>query len=226
MECIGLAAHDRTLEAECKAMPLAKQAVISGGFGRRGGGAPGKTGAPSAPQRRPTVSPRPDQRAQDAIQDALGSAGAQVSTSAARGKAYAKALLAGTMTFIAALFFLTGVENRIFQAGPMLIILAIPILPTLGVILYIPTVLLSEIARLVSIPRGWADIGIGLILGSGLGLAVALTSPGEEAKSMMLALAMTAGGVMGGFAFWRAQGYPGTSSGSAAALDLTYEKVT
>jgi hypothetical protein len=65
-----------------------------------------------------------------------------------------------------------------------------------------------------------------LKLGVGLGVAIDMTSPPDEGKSMMMALATTAGGFIGGLAFWRAQDYPGTSSGAAAALDHVYEKVT
>jgi hypothetical protein len=41
-----------------------------------------------------------------------------VTTAASRGKAYVKACLTGTAAFVAALFFLTGVENKVFQSGP------------------------------------------------------------------------------------------------------------
>jgi len=207
-------------------MALAKQTVNSGGFGRRGTAARSNTGPRPASSRPATVSPRPEDRTHDAIAEAAKAVGEQVSASASRGKAYAKACLAGTAAFIAALFALTGVENKVFQAGPMLIFLAIPILPTLALILYIPTVILSDVARLLSVPRGWADIGIGLMLGVGLGTAVAMSNPPGDGKSLMMALAMTAGGFIGGFAFWRAQGYPGTSSGSAAAFDHAYDKLT
>jgi hypothetical protein len=193
-------------------------------FGRRAVAAPAKAAAPSASKRQPTVSPGPAQRTHDALSQTAKSVGEQVSTSASRGKAYLKACLAGTTAFIAVLFMLTGVENRIFEAGPMLIVLAIPVLPTLALILYIPTIMLSDIARLLSVPRGWADLGIGVLLGAGLGLGIATTSP--DSKSMTMAIATTAGGLMGGFAFWRAQGYPGTSSATAAALDLAHEKLT
>ncbi|HEX2842898.1 hypothetical protein [Hyphomicrobium sp.] len=202
--------------------PAGQQAAAT--FGRRGV----KTTPAKGPatQRKPTISPRPEQRAQDAIQEAAQSAGEQVAVQASRGKAYFKACLAGTAAFIAALFALTGVDNKLFQAGPMLIFLAIPVLPTLALILYIPTVVLSDIARLLSIPRGWADLGIGLTLGMGLGIATAMSSGPDTGKSMMMGLAMTAGGFIGGFAFWRAQGYPGTSSGSAAAFDQAYDHLT
>jgi hypothetical protein len=206
-------------------MALAKHTGSSGGFGRRGVVAQRKVPANEpAPQRRGTVSPRPEPQRETTIARPQ-SLGDEVATSASRGKAYVKALLAGTTTFIAALFMLTGVDNRFFEAGPMLIVLAVPILPTLGAILYIPAVVLSDVARLLSIPRGWADLGIGFVLGIGLGIAVAMSNPPGEQKSLMMVLAMTAGGLMGGFAFWRAQGYPGTSSGTAAAFDHAYDKL-
>jgi len=206
-------------------MGMAKQTrPQTQGFGRRSVVTQGKTTTPPAPRRQPTVSARPEQRTHEALSQTTASIGEQVSTSASRGKAYLKACLAGTTAFIAVLFMLTGVENRVFEAGPMLIVLAIPVLPTLALILYIPTVVLSDIARLLSVPRGWADLGIGVLLGAGLGLGIATTSP--DSKSMMMAIATTAGGLMGGFAFWRAQGYPGTSTATAAALDLVHEKLT
>lgn len=207
-------------------MALAKQTVNSGGFGRRGTITAGKPRTQPVPARRPTISPRPAERTQDAIVETAQAVSEQVVTTASRGKAYFKACLAGTAAFIAALFALTGVDNKIFQAGPMLVFLAIPILPTLALILYIPTIVLTDIGRLLSIPRGWADIGIGLTLGVGLGVAVAMSSTPDDGKSMMMALAMTAGGFIGGFAFWRAQGYPGTSSGTAAAFDQAYDHLT
>jgi hypothetical protein len=206
-------------------MALAKQTVNSGGFGQRGVVARGKAAGQPQQQRRGTVS-APPVSLQDTTIARPPSLGDEVATSASRGKAYAKAVLAGATTFIAALFALTGVENKVFQVGPMLIVLAVPILPTLAAILYIPTVVLSDIVRLLSIPRGWADIGIGSILGSGLGTAVAMSNTSGDEKSLTMALAMTAGGCVGGFAFWRAQGYPGTSYGAAAAFDKAYDKLT
>ncbi len=152
---------------------------------------------------------------------------ADVTTAASRGKAYAKACLAGTAAFVAALFALTGVDNRFFQSGPALIVFALPVLPTLALILYIPTVVLSDLARLLRIPRGWADIGIGTALGIGLGIAMAMSSqPGEEQKTLLTALALAAGGFVAGFAFWRAQGHPGTATGTRAALDEIYKKIS
>lgn len=204
-------------------MTLAKQ---TGGFGRRGVVAQRKAPAQgSAPPRQATISSRREPQRETTIARPP-SLGDEVVTSASRGKAYFKACLAGTAAFIAALFALTGVENKVFQAGPMLIFLAIPVLPTLALILYIPTVVLSDVARLLSIPRGWADLGIGFILGSGLGIAVAMSNPPGDDKSLTMALAMTAGGLLGGFAFWRAQGYPATSSGAAAAFDDAYDGLT
>jgi hypothetical protein len=47
-----------------------------------------------------------------------------------------------------------------------------------------------------------------LTLGAGLGVEIAMTSPPDEGKSIMMALATTASGFIGGFAFWRAQDYP------------------
>lgn len=196
------------------------------GFGRRGTPKPRQASAPSAPQRRPTVSAGADARTRETLVGARDAVAADVGTAASRGKAYVRACLAGAAAFLAALFVLTGVENRIFQAGPMLVVLAVPVLPTLALVLYIPTVVLSDIARLLSIPRGWADIGIGVTLGAGLGTAVAMTGPPDEGRSLMTTLAMTAGGFVGGFAFWRAQGYPGTSAAGAATLDRVYEEMT
>lgn len=193
-------------------------------FGRRGIATQG-TAAGNGPKRRmeKAVASHPE-RAPTVVVAKPSSLGDDVVTTVSRGKAYARAVLAGATTFIAALFMLTGVDNRFFQAGPMLIILAIPILPTLAAILYIPTVVLSDVARLLAVPRGWADIGIGFLLGLGLGVGMAVTS--ADSQSLITAVAITAGGLVGGFAFWRAQGYPGTSSGVAAAFDEAYDKLT
>jgi hypothetical protein len=207
-------------------MALARQpGARSQTFGRRETVIIGQNPQQPAVRRRPTISSRSDERNREALAETVQAVGAEVSTAASRGKAYVKACLAGSTAFVAALFVLTGVDNRLFQAGPMLMILAIPVLPTLAVILYVPTVVLSDIARLLKLPRGWADIGIGLTLGVGLGVATAMTSTPQDGKPVLMALAMAAGGFVGGFAFWRAQGYPGTASGSAAALDQVYENI-
>lgn len=199
-----------------------RRSAPHGSFGRRGlptgASAARRSGdvrpSPAPPSARPkaTVAPPP-------------SLGDGVAFQASRGKAYVKAVLAGATTFLAVLFLLTGVENRFFQSGPMLAFLAVPILPTLALILYIPTVVLSDVARLLAVPRGWADMAIGLILGGGLGVAVVMGNAIDDGRYLMTALALTAGGFVGGFAFWRAQGYPGTSRSSARALDEVYDRV-
>lgn len=194
-------------------------------FGRRRAGSRTQGGHAGGTSR-PTVSARPAPRIANAARDASPSAGGQAGLSASRGKAYAKAVIAGAITFIAVLFMLTGVDNKLFRSGPMLAFLAVPMLPTLALILYVPTVVLSDAARLLAIPRGWADIAIGTTLGLGLGVATALSGTQGDGKSLMLALAMTAAGAVGGFAFWRAQGYPGLAApGAAAVLDRAYEKL-
>ncbi len=210
-------------------MTFSKQPTLRSApsFGRRESVKPRQTSARPTPLRRPTISSRPEERTREALAEAADAVATDVTTAASRGKAYFKACLAGTAAFVAALFFLTGVENKVFQSGPMLAFLAVPILPTLALILYIPTVALSDLARLLRVPRGWADIGIGLALGAGLGIAFAMSSEPDSNKSAMMALAMATGGFVGGFAFWRAQGYPGSPSASAtAAFDAVYEKMT
>lgn len=203
-------------------MTLARRSSSSAAtFGQRNTGPSRKPG--SVPVRKPTVSGRPQARAAEAAADALETVASEVVTAASRGRAYAYACLSGTATFIAVLFVLGGVESRVFQAGPMLIFLAIPVVPTLALVLYIPTVVLSDVARLLSVPRGFADIGIGFVLGLGVGVAYAATS--ADGPAPQIAIATTLGGIVGGWAFWRAQGYPGLSSGSAAAFDLAYRKI-
>ena len=202
-------------------MVLARQPANSGTFGRRGTGA--TPSARPARVRKPTVSGRPEARTAEAAAQAGGAIARDIGTAASRGKAYAYACLSGATTFLAVLFVLSGVESRFFQSGPMLFLLAVPVLPTLALVLYVPTVLLSDIARLLSIPRGWSDIGIGLVLGLGLGIAYAVTS--ADAKSLATAVAITAGGIVGGWAFWRAQGYPGLSRAGREAADLAYETI-
>lgn len=203
-------------------MALAKDSSNSGTFGRRGIGA-----TPSArphPARKPTVSGRPEARTAEAAARVTDAIARDVATAASRGKAYAYACLSGATTFLAVLFILSGVESRFFQSGPMLFLLAIPVLPTLALVLYIPTVVLSDIARLLSVPRGWADIGIGLVLGVGIAVGYAVTS--ADATSFATAIAIAAGGVVGGWAFWRAQGYPGLSRPGRDVADIAYKKIT
>ena len=203
-------------------MALAKDSSNSGTFGRRGIGA-----IPSArphPARTSTVSGRPEARTAEAAARVTDAIARDVATAASRGKAYAYACLSGATTFLAVLFILSGVESRFFQSGPMLFLLAIPVLPTLALVLYIPTVVLSDIARLLSVPRGWADIGIGLVLGVGIAVGYAMTS--ADPKSLATAVAIAAGGVVGGWAFWRAQGYPGLSRPGRDVADIAYKKIT
>ena len=205
-------------------MTLARTPRQSSSFGRRGAAAVGRPAYRAAP--RPLAVPAAQQTAEGRSTIATSpSPGDRLASQASRGKAYVKAVIAGATMFLAVLFMLTGVENRFFQSGPMLAFLAVPILPTLALILYIPTVVLSDIARLLSIPRGWADIGIGLVLGTGLGTGVVVANPPDDGRSLAIVLAMTAGGLAGGFAFWRAQGYPGLASRPARALDEAYDKV-
>ncbi|AHB50239.1 hypothetical protein W911_12005 [Hyphomicrobium nitrativorans NL23] len=202
-------------------MALAKQSANSGTFGRRGVDASPRVRPASV--RKPTVSGRPEARTAEAAAQAADAIARDVGTAASRGKAYAYACLSGATTFLAVLFILSGVESRFFQSGPMLFLLAIPVLPTLALALYIPTVVLSDLARLLSIPRGWSDIGIGFVLGLGVGIAYAVTA--ADAKSLATAVAITAGGIVGGWAFWRAQGYPGLSRAGRDAAEIAYHKI-
>lgn len=203
-------------------MALAKDSSNSGTFGRRGVGA---TPSPRPhPARKPTVSGRPEARTAEAAARVTDAIARDVATAASRGKAYVYACLSGATMFLAVLFILSGVESRFFQSGPVLFLLAIPVLPTLALVLYIPTVVLSDIARLLSVPRGWADIGIGFVLGMGVAVGYAMTS--ADPKSLATAIAIAAGGVVGGWAFWRAQGYPGVSRPGRDVADIAYKKIS
>lgn len=200
-------------------MASAQKAISGpGGFGRRGTIRTPPRPASKAIRRSGAAPPAADGPSTISV------VADDITTSASRGKAFFKACFAATTTFIAMIFLFGDVDSKIFGSSVMLAFLAVPLIPTLMLVLCIPAIVLSDVARLLSVPRGWSDIGIGLVLGAGIGVGIALTSPDQ--KALMTALATTAGGFVGGLAFWRAQGYPGTSSGVAAAFDHAYDKMT
>jgi len=82
------------------------------------------------------------------------------------------------------------------------------VMMTFAPLLLIPIRLLSDLFRLVSVPRGVSDILIGGLVGS-LMLLPAIT---EGTAPDPLAGCFVVGGLLGGFVFWRARGYPGLSS--------------
>jgi hypothetical protein len=74
---------------------------------------------------------------------------------------------------------------------------------------------LARAADRCGMPRGKSDVLIGALLGS-IWLVMDLVS-GRMPQGMSFCFLL--GGMAGGFAFWRAQGYPGASSGEAAAIE-------
>lgn len=57
-------------------------------------------------------------------------------------------------------------------------------------------------------------------------VAADVNTSASRGKAYVKACLAGTAAFIGGFAFWRAQGHPGSSSGAAAALDVVYEKVT
>lgn len=78
----------------------------------------------------------------------------------------------------------------------------------------IPAWVLGRLSALVGVPRGYADIGIGGLLGS-----IMLLPLLHGAHFTTQHAAFILGGLTGGFAFWRAQGYPGKSARAAKVAD-------
>ena len=72
--------------------------------------------------------------------------------------------------------------------------------------------------RALGVPRGWLDVGAGMAcmaLGLFGNLAFGGTAEGFQPQMLCFLLA----GGYGGFVFWRAQGYPGTSRGAAGRVE-------
>ncbi len=78
------------------------------------------------------------------------------------------------------------------------------VMMTMAPIMLIPIRILADIMKLARIPRGASDILIGGLCGSLMMLPDLMDGQTPRA----LSLAFIAGGLFGGFVFWRARGYP------------------
>jgi hypothetical protein len=79
---------------------------------------------------------------------------------------------------------------------------------TYAPLLLIPIRILADVFRLACVPRGVSDILIGGLVGS-LMLLPAITE-GKAPEPMTICFII--GGLIGGFVFWRARGYPGLTT--------------
>lgn len=143
------------------------------------------------------------------------------SSSGSVTRAYIKAC-AVAFTAVLAVSVAFGGSNNPFAGNSLFQnIVSAVVAPALGGALAVPVFVLAQIVSLLGIRRGVADVLVGGMLGSAW-LLLAL-SDGKPINAVHFAFLL--GGCVGGFAFWRAQGYPGANSATAAALDQVYGRV-
>jgi hypothetical protein len=135
--------------------------------------------------------------------------------------AYIKACATAFAIVIALSVLFGGSHNPFAGKSFFQNIVGMVVAPTLGGVMAIPAFLLAQVVAFLGIRRGVADVLVGGMLGSAW-LLLAL-SDGKAINSLHVAFLL--GGCVGGFAFWRAQGYPGTTSTTAAVLDQVYARV-
>lgn len=147
-----------------------------------------------------------------------------MSKASARGSiawAYVNACAAAFATVIAISVLFGGSHSPLADKSFFQNIVGMVVAPTLGGVMAIPAFLLAQAVAFLGIRRGVADVLVGGVLGSAW-LLLAL-SDGKAINAQHYAFLL--GGCFGGFAFWRAQGYPGTTSTTAAVLDQVYARV-
>ncbi len=130
--------------------------------------------------------------------------------------AYFKAVIVGFASSLAFVGFLSGVGGGLGDFKVMQYIAGAMVSLTMAPVLAVPAYVLSQIAAQMTIPRGYSDVLIGGILGS-----IMFVSDGGFAQQ----IAFVFGGMVGGFAFWRARGCPGASTATANALDAAFRGV-
>lgn len=135
--------------------------------------------------------------------------------------AYIKACATAFAIVIALSVLFGGSHNSFADKSFFQNIVGMVVAPTLGGVLAVPAFLLAQVVAFLGIRRGVADVLVGGVLGSAW-LLLAL-SDGKAINAQHYAFLL--GGCFGGFAFWRAQGYPGTTSTTAAVLDQVYARV-
>jgi hypothetical protein len=180
--------------------------------------------SPSKPAAQPARSPRASLAAVSDTGQALDPELVVLPRESAKGSvawAYIKACATAFAIVIALSVLFGGSHNSFADKSFFQNFVGMVVAPTLGGVMAIPAFLLAQVVAFLGIRRGVADVLVGGLLGSAW-LLLAL-SDGKAINSQHVAFLL--GGCAGGFAFWRAQGYPGTTSTTAAALDQVYARV-
>lgn len=115
--------------------------------------------------------------------------------------------------------FFTGSNAPSFFGGTFFLnIVSSIVMMTWAPFLLIPARVLADIMRLLSVPRGYSDIMIGLMLGSVMPIVDIVTR--DEFRWSTLSFMM--GGALGGFVYWRSRGYPGLKRKHGKNADTLY----
>jgi len=134
--------------------------------------------------------------------------------------AYVKACAVAFATVIAISVLFGGSRSPFADKSLFQNIIGIVVAPTLGGVMAIPTFLLVQIVSFLGIRRGVADI----LVGGSLGSAWLLLALYDGIPLTSLHFAFLTAGCVGGFVFWRAQGYPGASPATVAVLGQAYDR--
>lgn len=89
---------------------------------------------------------------------------------------------------------------------------------TLAPLLILPIRVMEDVMRLLRVPRGASDVAIGGLCGA-LMMLPDLTA---GLPPRPLSLAFVAGGLFGGFVFWRSRGYPSLDDGGRKLAELVH----
>lgn len=159
-----------------------------------------------------TISERPQKRALGAARKAASNAalttGRGIRLGAAWWRAYVKACIAAFTTILALGILFLGTNNPILHFSMVSLLAAIVIAPTASIMLLVPTILFTRALALAGVPRGHRDLMVGGLIGS-LWFFAPLAASNSQ---LLMALIFLAGGLAGGYAFWRAQGFPGAKT--------------
>ncbi len=135
---------------------------------------------------------------------------------------YIKACIMGFATAIAAGILFSGAGGGLGQFKFMQYFAGAVASMTLAPMMLLPARVLGRATAALGVRRGYADVLVGGTLGS-LWLVMAI-SRGDPINGMHFGFIV--GGMAAGLTFWRAQGYPGLSSGTAGVLDVADRQAT
>ena len=132
--------------------------------------------------------------------------------------AYVKACAVAFASALAITVLFGGSHNPMAGNSLFQNLVGIIVAPTLGGVMAVPAFILAQIVSLLGIRRGGRDGRRSAGLGLDRAGAVRRQDAGRDAHAFLI------GGCIGGFAFWRAQGYPGVTSKTAGILDQVYDR--